>query len=397
MSEFVLKLHPGREKSLRRRHAWIFSGAVAELSGSPAPGETVTVVDGGGRFLARAAWSPESQLVARVWSFDENEAVDDAFFARKIRRAIEFRRFLGYDDPEGGCRLIFSEADGLPGLVVDRYGQFLVMQVLSAGVEFHRDRIVRLLAEATGARGIFERSDVGIRAREGLAGRTGLLYGEQPPNPVIIRENGARYAVDVRHGQKSGFYFDQRLSREVVAQYASGRRVLNAFSYTGAFAVAALLAGAEHVINVDSSAPAQRQAAHNLEMNRIAPERFENLTADVFETLRKFVAEGRRFDMVILDPPKFIESKRVLTQGSRAYQDIARLGFRLLNPGGLLVNFSCSGLMTPELFQKITADAAVEAGVGGVICRRLEQSPDHPVSLAVPEGFYLKGLVTRID
>ena len=389
MSESVLKLHPGREKSLRRRHSWIFSGAVAELSGNPVPGETVTVVDSNGRFLARAAWSPDSQLVARVWSFDENEAVDDAFFARKIRRAIEFRRFLGYDDPEGGCRLIFSEADELPGLVVDRYGEFLVMQVLSAGVEFHRDRIVRLLAEATGARG--------IRARERLAGRTGLLYGEQPPNPVIIRENGARYAVDIRHGQKSGFYFDQRLSREVVAQFAAGRSVLNAFSYTGAFAVTALLAGAEHVINVDSSAPALRQAAHNLEMNHIAPDRFENLTADVFETLRKFSAEGRRFDMVILDPPKFIESKRVLMQGSRAYQDIARLGFRLLNPGGLLVNFSCSGLMTPELFQKITADAAVEAGVHGVICRRLEQSPDHPVSLAVPEGFYLKGLVTRID
>jgi len=183
----------------------------------------------------------------------------------------------------------------------------------------------------------------------------------------------------------------------VVAQFAAGRSVLNAFSYTGAFAVTALLAGAEHVINVDSSAPALRQAAHNLEMNHIAPDRFENLTADVFETLRKFSAEGRRFDMVILDPPKFIESKRVLMQGSRAYQDIARLGFRLLNPGGLLVNFSCSGLMTPELFQKITADAAVEAGVHGVICRRLEQSPDHPVSLAVPEGFYLKGLVTRID
>lgn len=397
MENKFLKLNPGREKSLLRRHVWIFSGAVADYPGEAAPGETVEVFDAKNNFLARAAYSPDSQLIARVWTFDRDEQVDEAFFARRIKAAVEYRHFLKLDDPKGGCRLINSEADGLPGLVVDRYAGVLVIQITSAGIEFHRDTIVKLLAEITGAASIYERSDVSVRAKEGLAERSGLLYGAQPPNPVIIEEDGARFAVDVRHGQKSGFYFDQRCARAAVAAYADGRTVLNAFSYTGAFAVSALLAGAGHVINIDSSAPALKQAAHNLEMNKIKPERYENRTADVFAELRKFVEEGRKFDLVILDPPKFIESQKALVRGCRAYQDIARLGYRLLNPGGLLFNFSCSGLMTPELFQKITADAALDAGVRARLVRHLEQAPDHPVSLAVPEGFYLKGLVTRID
>lgn len=397
MENKFLKLNPGREKSLLRRHVWIFSGAVADYPGEAAPGETVEVFDAKNNFLARAAYSPDSQLIARVWTFDRDEQIDEAFFARRIKAAVEYRHFLKLDDPKGGCRLINSEADGLPGLVVDRYAGVLVIQITSAGIEFHRDTIVKLLAEITGAASIYERSDVSVRAKEGLAERSGLLYGAQPPNPVIIEENGARFAVDVRHGQKSGFYFDQRCARAAVAAYADGRTVLNAFSYTGAFAVSALLAGAGHVINIDSSAPALRQAAHNLEMNKIKPERYENRTADVFTELRRLVEEGRKFDLVILDPPKFIESQKALVRGCRAYQDIARLGYRLLNPGGLLFNFSCSGLMTPELFQKITADAALDAGVRARLVRHLEQAPDHPVSLAVPEGFYLKGLVTRID
>lgn len=397
MENKFLKLNPGREKSLLRRHVWIFSGAVADYPGEAAPGETVEVFDAKNNFLARAAYSPDSQLIARVWTFDRDEQIDEAFFARRIKAAVEYRHFLKLDDPKGGCRLINSEADGLPGLVVDRYAGVLVIQITSAGIEFHRDTIVKLLAEITGAASIYERSDVSVRAKEGLAERSGLLYGAQPLNPVIIEENGARFAVDVRHGQKSGFYFDQRCARAAVAAYADGRTVLNAFSYTGAFAVSALLAGAGHVINIDSSAPALKQAAHNLEMNKIKPECYENRTADVFTELRRLVEEGRKFDLVILDPPKFIESQKALVRGCRAYQDIARLGYRLLNPGGLLFNFSCSGLMTPELFQKITADAALDAGVRARLVRHLEQAPDHPVSLAVPEGFYLKGLVTRID
>ncbi|MBO5306577.1 MAG: class I SAM-dependent methyltransferase [Lentisphaeria bacterium] len=391
-----MRLKKEREKSLLRKHLWIFSGAVEAFSDSPECGETVRVTDHSGKFLAYAACSPQSQLIGRVWSFNENMPPGKELFQQRIREAAEFRRFLGLDDPEGGCRLINSEADGLPGLVVDRFGEFLVMQISAAGVERFREEFVELLMKELGAKGIYERSDLPVRAKEGLAERTGLAAGEQPPNPIIIRENGMRFAVDVRHGQKSGFYFDQRESRRAVAKYADRRTVLNCFSYTGGFAVAALKAGAKHVINVDSSSPALRQAAHNLEMNKINKEQFENVPGDVFEILRQYAAEKRKFDMVILDPPKFVDSQRNLTRGCRAYQDIARLGFQLLNPGGLLFNFSCSGLMTPELFQKITADAALAANTDGTIVEKLHQSPDHNIPLSTPETFYLKGLITRI-
>lgn len=397
MESKVLKLKPGREKSLLLRHVWIFSGAVAELPLNAEPGETIDIVDCSGRFLAKAAFSPQSQLIARVWSFDQKEAINAEFFAKRIKAAIAYRQMLKLDEPMGGCRLINSEGDHLPGLVVDRYKDILVIQITSVGIEFHRNLIIKLLAEATGAKAIYERSDIKIRAHEGLPEQSGLVYGEAVPNPIIIEENQHRFAVDVRHGQKSGFYFDQRLAREAVARYASGRMVLNAFSYTGAFAVCALKAGARQVINIDSSAPALRQAAHNLEMNKIKPEQFENRVADVFDELRKLVAEGRKFDLVILDPPKFIESQKNLLRGCRAYQDIARLGYQLLTSGGVLFNFSCSGLMTADLFQKITAAAAIEAGVSAKLIGHLEQAPDHPVTLAVPESFYLKGLITCVE
>ncbi|MDR0931835.1 MAG: class I SAM-dependent methyltransferase [Victivallales bacterium] len=395
--EPMLILSPGREKSLLRRHVWIYSGAVSALEGEVAPGETVVVADSKRNFLARAAWSPESQLVARVWSFDPHERIDADFFMRKIATAIELRRFLKLDLARGGCRLVHSEGDFLPGLIVDRYGEFLVVQFLSNGVEHFRAEIIDALTKLTKAKGIYERSDVSVRAKENLPPKSGLLAGIEPPNPLIIEEHGAKYAVDVRHGQKSGFYFDQRDSRAVLMRFAPGKRVLNAFSYTGGFGVAAALSGAEHVINIDSSAPALKLSRHNMEMNKIPSERYENRESDVFAELRAFAEAKRKFDIVVLDPPKFIESARALTKGCRAYQDIARLGFGLLNPGGLLFNFSCSGLMTPELFQKITADAALDAGVNGVIVHRLEQAPDHPTNLAVPEGFYLKGLLTRIS
>ncbi len=396
MNSPCLHLLPGREKSLLRHHPWIFSGAVAGISGNPAPGDTVEVRDARHRLLAHAAFSPASQIVGRVWSFDSETVIDRAFFADRIHEALQLRRAVGLDVPEGGCRLIASEADGLPGLIADRYGEFVVLQILSAGAERHRQLLAELLQEATGCRGVYERSDVSVRAREQLPERTGVLLGEAPPDTIEIRENGLRLLVDVRHGHKTGFYLDQRAGRMAIGQTAAGKTVLNCFAYTGAFAAAALAGGARHVVNVDSSGPALALAAENCRLNGFGPDRCENRRQDVFEALRECRDAQQRFDLVILDPPKFVDSKAALPRGCRAYQDTARLGFQLLNPGGMLATFSCSGLMTPELFQKITADAAIEAGVNGCIVRRLEQAADHPTALAVPESFYLKGLLVRI-
>ncbi len=389
-------LHKGREKSLKRRHPWVFSGAVREVTGNPAAGETVEIRSAGGDFLAYAAYSPSSQLTGRVWSFDRETAVDRAFFSERIARAIALRNAMGLNRPGQGCRLAASEADGLPGVIADRYGDYIVVQILSAGAEFHKQIIAEELMARTGCKGIYERSDVSVRRFEGLPEKTGLLLGEEPPQEIIIEENSFRLAVDVRHGHKTGFYLDQRENRRVLMDMAEGKSVLNCFAYTGAFAVAALKGGAVKVVNVDSSAPALQIASRNLELNGMADAPCENICADVFTQLRIFREQNVKFDAVVLDPPKFVDSKGALVRGCRAYQDIARLGMQLLNPGGTLLTFSCSGLMTAELFQKITADAAVDAGVDGRIVRRLAQGADHPVSLAVPETFYLKGLVVKI-
>ncbi len=391
----VVRLAEGRERSLLRRHVWVFSGAVAAVEGGPpTSGATVRVTDSRGRFLAWAAWSEQSQLTARVWSFDENERIDAAFFRRRVAAAGARRTALGLADPAGGCRLIYSESDGLPGVIVDRYGEFAVLQLLSAGAELHRGEICDALEAEFGFRGVYERSDVAVRSKEGLAPRQGRLRGAEPPETVVIEEDGARYAVDLRHGQKTGFYFDLREARKVVARYAAGRRMLNAFCYTGAFAVAALRAGAGQVLNLDSSRPALDQALRNLELNGLADGRAELRRCDVFTELRQLAAANRRFDLIVLDPPKLIDSKGALPRGCRAYQDLARLGFSLLAPGGILINLSCSGLMDPDLFQKITAAAALEAGCGAAIIGRVTQSADHPVLLTVPETSYLKGIVS---
>lgn len=390
-------IRPGREKSLLRHHPWIFTGAVARVEGEPESGETVEIRSAGGDLLGRGAYSPQSQIVCRVWSFNPEEAIDREFFARRIRRALELRRTLGLDQRDGGCRLIASEADGLPGLIADRYGDWLVVQILSTGTEFHRETLAEILLQETGCRGIYERSDLSIRSREGLPEREGNLCGEEPPPQIEILENGLRLLVDVRHGHKTGFYLDQRDNRRAVMDFAREGEVLNCFSYTGGFAAAALAAGAKHVTNVDSSHPALNIARENLLLNGIDESRFTNLDADVFTALRRFRDEKRQFDLIVLDPPKFVDSKGALPRGCRAYQDIARLAFQLLRSGGTLLTFSCSGLMTAELFQKITADAALDAKRNAVIVRHLAQAADHPTALPVPETFYLKGLVVKVD
>lgn len=388
MKHPCLFLKPGREKSLLRRHPWIFSGAVERIDGEAEAGADIFVADAKGKILAVAGYSPASQIAARVWSFDPEEKIDAAFFRRRIAAAFDYRRRLGLMDIDGGCRLVFSEGDALPGIVVDRYGEFAVAQFLSAPAELHRNIVADELM-AAGMKGVFERSDASIRRKEDLPERSGVMRGAEPPEEIVVNEADDRFAVDIRHGQKTGFYFDLRDARRLVRRLAPGKNVLNAFSYTGAFGVAALKAGAAGVLNIDSSRPALGAAARNYELNGLpAP---ECVCADVFEELRRLVAAGQKYDLVILDPPKLVSSQRDLVRGCRAYQDLARLGFMLTAPGGFMLNLSCSGLMTMELLEKVTASAALEAGVSPLLAGTVRQAADHPVALAVPEGAYLKG------
>ncbi len=390
-------LEKGREKSLQRRHPWVFSGAINLVEGKPVRGETVDIVSAGKDWLARGSYSPDSQITVRVWTFEKDENIDRDFFRRKIVKALEFRQKLsGIGTDFTACRLIAAEADGLPGLIVDRYGDYLVVQFLASGVEGHKTLIVELLAELTACKGIYERSDVAVRLKEGLAETAGLLYGEEPPEKIEIREHALKFYVDVRKGHKTGFYLDQRDNRDYLYKHAAGKTVLNCFSYTGGFGVAAALGGSAMVTNVDTSAPMLELGSENMQLNGIDEKCYENIEADVFCLLRKFRAEGRKFDIIVLDPPKFADAKNHMDKACRGYKDIAILGFQLLNPGGQLYTFSCSGLMVPELFLKITADAALDAGTDAHITRRFSQAPDHAVSLHFPESQYLKGLLLNI-
>ena len=383
-----LFLKPGREKSLLRRHPWVFSGAVERVEGDPESGSEVVVCDARGNALAVAGYSPASQITARVWSFDPDEKIGAGFFRKRIAAALDYRRRLGLMDENGGCRLVFSEGDALPGVVADRYGKYAILQLLSAPAERCRELIADELT-AAGFAGVYERSDASIRRKEGLPERSGTIRGAEPPAEIVVEEAGDRFAVDVRCGQKTGFYFDLRDVRQLVRRLAPGKRMLNAFSYTGAFGVAAMKAGAERVVNIDSSRPALRAAERNYELNGLAAP--ECVASDVFEDLRRRVDAGEKYDLVILDPPKLVASQRDLVRGCRAYQDLARLGFMLTAPGGFMLNLSCSGLLTMELLEKVTASAALEAKVAPVLAGTVRQAADHPVALAVPEGAYLKG------
>lgn len=389
-----------------RRHPWIFSGAIDSVRGDPAPGETVDVLDASGGFLARGACSPQSQIAVRVWTWDESEPITPDFFRARLSRSLAARAQLpitNYQSPESiarsAPRLVNAESDGLPGVVVDRYGDFLVCQFLTAGAEFWKGTVVEVLTAGVffAARGVYERSDVDVREKEGLPPTTGVLWGEAPPDLIEIDEYGARFLVDVKGGHKTGFYLDQRENRRIVGELARGREALNAFAYTGGFAVTALRGGATRVTNVESSAPALELARRNAALNGFDESVCENVEADVFAALRKFRDAGRSFGLVVLDPPKFAHTVGQVEKASRAYKDINLLAFKLLRPGGLLVTFSCSGAVSADLFQKIVFGAALDAGREAQIIGRLTQAPDHPVLLTFPEGEYLKGLVLRVD
>jgi 23S rRNA (cytosine1962-C5)-methyltransferase len=390
-------LEPGKDKPVRQHHPWIFSGAVARVEGQPAPGDLVEVTDARGEWLARGYFNASSQIIVRLLTWQQHEPVDAAFWRTRLAAAAASRAELRLEPGITAYRLIYAESDGVPGLIVDRYADWLVVQFLTLGVEVRRELLLALLAELFSPRGIVERSDAAVRRQEGLALRSGLAWGEAPPSDLEIREHGLRFQVDLLGGQKTGFYVDQRENRRIVGAQARGRRVLNAFSFTGAFGVYALANGAEHVTNIDSSYDALAGAEAALRLNGFDPDRqSESICGDVFQVLRTFRDEGRLFDLVILDPPKFARSKAELDGAARGYKDINLLGLKLLAPGGLLATFSCSGLVTPDLFQKIVFGASIDAGRPAQIIAKLSQGPDHPILLSFPEGEYLKGLLCRV-
>lgn len=392
----IITLKKGREKSLLRYHPWLFSGGIAQAQGEP--GEIVTICDHQGSFVARGYYNPQSQIRARALTWDESEPINADWWRTRLNNAIDARAALASRSDLDAYRLVNAESDGLPGLIVDRYGDYLVVQALTLGIEVIKEMLVDLLVDLVKPAGIVERSDTDARSKEGLGDSVGLLWGDSPPIPLVITEHGVQHPVDPFTGHKTGFYLDQRDSRHwlLSAPEAAGREVLNAFSFTGGFGVCAALNGASRVTNIDSSQAALDLAAQAMALNGLEAADVEYVNADVFQQLRTYRDSRNTFDLIILDPPKFAHNARQIEQASRGYKDINLLAFKLLRPGGLLVTFSCSGHISPDLFQKIVFGASIDAGRQAHIIRWLAQPADHPVRLSFPEGRYLKGLICRM-
>lgn len=393
----TVHLKPQKCKSLRRLHPWVFSGAIDKVKGKPEQGETVSIHSAEGDWLGYGAWSPRSQIRVRVWSFQQNETIDANFFLRRIDAAKQLRE--GLQIASNAYRLVAAEADELPGITIDRYDDWLVCQLLSSGADFWRDSIVAALRKLFPECSIYERSDVDVRTKEGLEQHTGELFRHpevaEPSELIWINENGLELGIDIVQGHKTGYYLDQRDSRFAIQKYSAGKRVLNAFSYSGGFGLFAAHAGASEVVNLDVSASALAQATANHQRNKLDIAQMTNCQQDVFQALRDFYHRGERFDTIVLDPPKFVDSKANLNSACRGYKDINMMACKLLNPGGTLLTFSCSGLLSNELFQKVVADAALDAKRPLHIIERLFQGADHPVRTNFPESLYLKGLVLR--
>lgn len=409
-------LKPKREKPVLNRHPWIFSGAIARIDETETDGAIVDVMAASGKWIARGYLNRRSQIQVRILTWEQAEEIDETFWRTRIHRAVAARNQIGTQTT--ALRLVNAESDFLPGLAVDRYGDWLAMQVGTLGIEQRKQEIARLLLEATGAKGIVERSEMAVRKQEGLSGTAGVLVGEPPPGAIEVVEYGHTFFVDLLHGQKTGFYTDQRTNRRCVAAYCAGKRVLNAFSYTGAFAVHALAAGATHVTNVDSSVDALEIAEQNLLRNGFDESQYELIAGDVFQVLRDWRSEidlrlptsdvrppssdfqppssEHRYDVIILDPPKFASTQAQLDRALRGYKEINLGALALLKPGGILATFSCSGLVSSELFQKVIFGAAVDAERAVQMLEWLHQDVDHPVAITFPEGEYLKGLVCRV-
>jgi 23S rRNA (cytosine1962-C5)-methyltransferase len=396
---FNVQLKAGREKSLLRGHPWIFSGSIANVDPERdqlMTGETVRVVDNSGSFLGWGAFSPASKIRIRIWSRDPDETIDTDFFRSRLERAIHRRERIADRNITDAFRLVHAESDGIPGLIVDQYADTLVVQFLASGAEFWRDTLINLLGEMTGCEQIYERSDAKVRGLEGLPVRNGILKGSDDLSEIQIKENGLAYWVDIRHGQKTGFFLDQRNNRAKVRALAANRTVLDCFAFSGGFSISALAGNAKRVVAVESSKDALELGRKNAALNSLPEDMIEWVEGDVFQELRSFRDKGDGFDMVILDPPKFAPTVAHAQRAAKGYKDINLLGLKLLNPGGLLVTFSCSGGVSEEFFQKVLAGAAVDAGVDAKILARLGPGPDHPVALNFPEGAYLKGFVIQI-
>ena len=396
MDEKRIILKPGREKSIWMRHPWIFSGAIARTDGDLSGGDTAIVVDSKGNQLGPAAFSPASSIRARMWSFDPEETVDADFFSKRIQAAANLRRMVVPEGETNAVRLVHAESDGLPGLIVDRYADTLVVQVLTAEIEAWKEAIFDILGGLNGVRRIIERSDAEVRTLEGLAERNGTVRGETFEGKIEIIENGLKFGVDVMAGQKTGFFIDQRDNRRVVGKLCRDREVLNCFCYTGGFSVYGLAGGATRTTSIDTSEQALVDLDENLARNALDPSQNESIHGDVFKELRKFRDQRRSFDLVVLDPPKFAPTAAQAERAARGYKDINLLAFKLLRPGGILATFSCSGGISADLFQKIVAGAALDAGIDAKIVATLHQGADHPVALSFPEGTYLKGLICAV-
>lgn len=392
MGSVILK--PGRQKSVLNHHPWIFSGAISRVNGDPKAGETVAVISSEGEWLASGAFSPMSQIRVRVWSFDPKEEISPNFFRTRLLRSIQARQHLS--KITNAYRMVYSESDGLPGLIADMYDRFVVCQFLSAGVEYWKKDIVSIINDLFPNSGIYERSDVDSRLKEELPPHTGVLCGNSPPQLIEIYENNVSFLIDVRNGHKTGFYLDQRDNRLMVAEFSQHAEVLNCFSYTGGFGIFALKGKASTVINIDSSETALTLAQDHIRLNQLDSEKFQCIQGDIFQLLRKYRDSRRQFDIIILDPPKFADSKNQLEKAARGYKDINLLAIKLIRSGGFLFTFSCSGIVSEALFQKILADAALDAGRHVQIIRRLSQAIDHPVAVSFPEAAYLKGFICSV-
>ena len=393
MVEIVLK--KGKEKAALQRHPWVFSGALEKVKGKPEDGDVVKLFAFDNEFLAYGYYNSNSRVAVRLLEWDEEQTIDKEWYQNRLHQAIASRQFI-LSDKTNTCRLVFSEADFLPGLIVDKYADFLSLQILSSGIEKVKNDIVEILKAELQPKGIFDKSDATARGHEGLAVENGLLWGENPPEFLEVKENGIAYNINIAEGQKSGFYCDQRDNRSILASYTKDKKVLDCFSYSGGFSLNSLANGAISITSVDSSALALETLKQNVGLNKFDSDKITAIQSDVNKQLRAFKETGELFDIVVLDPPKYAPSRSALDRAARAYKDLNRLGMLLLEKGGLLATFSCSGAVDIETFKQIIAWAALDAGKEVQIIKQFCQPEDHPVRISFPEGEYLKGLLLRV-